>query len=436
MHCASCERVIATQLATLPGVVQAHADLSRKTATVTLSDGFDRPSDEQVSAVLASHGYHVAGGTHGACALASPRLAFMHRLSQAGLAVLAVSLAGWLLLGPLLSLVPSLQAGTSFVALFGLGLVASVSTCLASTGAFLLAYSAESHSRKKLLLVHAGRLSAFILGGALLGGIGGALPSDARFYGTIALVLGIGFMMVALHLLDLSPSLASLGIRLPRSLNRLQDRVMKSDHGIAPFVAGAVTFVLPCGFTQTAQAIALSTGSAWTGALMMGAFAFGTMPVLLGITAVGGSRLVGTRAFRLAAGAILLVFALGQIDGGLTVFGSPYTLAGFGQQLLASAGKTFTIEKAQAEEQVVRMTVAYGAFSPSRLTIKKNIPVRWEVNGVDISGCASTIIAPSVGISRALSKGLNVITFTPKRIGTIPFSCSMGMIRGSFVVTD
>lgn len=434
MHCASCERVIATELKKLPGVETASADLKSKQATITLADTAEIPSEERVNGVLGPYGYRIA--STGACELPVARLAFIHRLSQAALAVLAVSLVGWIVLGPFLRAVPSLQVGTSLAALFGFGVVASVSTCLASTGAFLLAYTAESRSRKKLVLVHAGRFAAFVAGGALLGGIGGTLPSDVRFYGVIALVLGIGFLMVGLHLLDLSPSLASLGIRLPGSLNRLQDKVMKSNHGVAPFLAGALTFILPCGFTQTAQALALGSGSAVQGALMMGAFALGTLPALAGITAFGGSKLLKGRAFRLAAGAVLLLFSFGQIDGALTIFGSPFTFAGMGQQALAVFTSSVSVPAAQAQEQVIQMSVQYGTFSPSRLTIKKNIPVRWEVNGIDISGCANTIVAPSIGISRVLSPGLNIINFTPKRTGTIPFSCSMGMIRGSFTVVD
>ncbi len=112
------------------------------------------------------------------------------------------------------------------------------------------------------------------------------------------------------------------------------------------------------------------------------------------------------------------------------------TLAGFGQQLVASLTQATTIPAAQAQEQVVQMTVAYGTYSPSRFTLRKNVPVRWEINGVDVGGCADSIIAPSVGIRRDLQPGLNIIQFTPKRSGAIPFSCGMGMIRGSFTVVD
>ena len=39
-------------------------------------------------------------------------------------------------------------------------------------------------------------------------------------------------------------------------------------------------------------------------------------------------------------------------------------------------------------------------------------------------------------IDKQLSQGLNVIEFTPTKTGAITFTCGMGMLRGSFIVTD
>lgn len=90
-----------------------------------------------------------------------------------------------------------------------------------------------------------------------------------------------------------------------------------------------------------------------------------------------------------------------------------------------------------AEEQVVRMTVAYGTYQPKNLVIRKGVPVRWEIDGKDVYGCADSIVVPTLGINRELVPGPNVIQFTPPaRVGSIPFSCGMGMIRGSFIVVD
>jgi sulfite exporter TauE/SafE len=342
-----------------------------------------------------------------------------------------------LLLRPLRSLVPDVSAGASFGALLAFGAVASVSTCLASTGGFLLAYHGKAPGRSRRLFVHIGRLVAFSVGGAVLGALGGSIPAFSEgAYGVLALALGIGFLLVGLSLLDLVPSPATLGLVLPARFQELGNRVSRSNSRLAPFAVGAVTFVLPCGFTQTAQALALASGSALQGAMLMSAFALGTLPVLAGISSFGSARFTAFRPLRLAAGALLLFFAFGQVDGGLTVLGSPVTPGSVFAAVTTRAGDTI-VPAAHAEEQVVRMTVAYGTYEPKRLVIRKGVPVRWEIDGKDIAGCASSMVVPSLGISRTLAPGQNVIRFIPPAAaGSVPFSCGMGMIRGSFTVTD
>ncbi|HCB52054.1 TPA: hypothetical protein DEP21_05855 [Patescibacteria group bacterium] len=48
-------------------------------------------------------------------------------------------------------------------------------------------------------------------------------------------------------------------------------------------MAGVLTFFLPCGFTLAMQILAISSGNFWMGGLIMGFFALGTLPGLLGI---------------------------------------------------------------------------------------------------------------------------------------------------------
>jgi len=350
-------------------------------------------------------------------------------LEAVGLIVLVALFWRFIFL-PLGRLLPSISTGSSLAAMFGLGVVASVSTCLAATGAFLLAYTAEGKTRAKVVWVHTGRLTMFVLGGGLLGAIGGALPNIGGFYGVIALGLGVGFLVVGLHLLDLAPSLTSLGIRLPSGAAKFVDGVTQRKGKATPLLVGAATFILPCGFTQTAQALALASGSAGRGALLLAAFALGTFPVLFGLTVFGSSGQLKSRTLKLAAGAILVVFAFLQIDGGLAVLGSPVTLGG----LFGRASATAATD--QTNEQVIKMEVAYGTFRPNSFTLKKGVPVRWEIQGTDIAGCASTIVVPRLGIKRVLVPGLQVVNFVPQEIGEIPFSCQMGMIRGSFNVVN
>src|SRR3989338_6460769 len=444
MTCHSCEKVIGNILKDLPGVEEFEVSLKQGRAGVRMRDDAKNPDLAALNSKLGAHGYVLTpeGGERTAARPADCRLPTIHRnrfstrLRHALVALFAVGAASVFILGPLRSLVPNVSAGASIGALLVFGLVASVSSCLATTGGFLLAYNGKPRSNRQLLAVHAGRLAAFLAGGALLGLIGRSIPGVSEsLYGVLALGLGIIFLVMGLHMLELSPSLAKLGLTLPKNMSKLGDRMSSSEGRAAPFLVGAVTFALPCGFTQTAQALALASGSPMTGMLLMGAFALGTLPVLAGLSIFGTVKALKYRAVKLATGAVLSFFAFGQNEGGLTVLGSPVTPGSLFASWASQAAQQ-AIPVANAQEQLVRMTVAYGTYSPRVLTVKKGVPVRWEIDGQDVGGCARSLVVPKYGIRRNLTPGLNVIQFTPKDAGTIPFSCGMGMIRGSFNVTD
>lgn len=324
-------------------------------------------------------------------------------------------------------LAPSISGTAAFGSLLLLGLVASVSTCLATTGGFLLAYVAKAPSRSRLVMVHLGRLTAFVLGGALLGALGGAVPAwSPTWYGLLAIILGVGFLGVSLQMFDLAPSWASLGIMAPPSLRRVGDLVMRGKGPVASFLAGAATFILPCGFTQTAQGLALASGSAVNGALLMAGFVLGTLPMLLGLTAFAAKAKLDHPALRLATGGMLFLFAIGQLGSGASLLG------------LAVPGTEASSSRATigSNEQIVDMAVSDTGYRPSAITIKKGIPVRWQVYAGELTGCTNTLVSRELGISKRLDKGMNAFTFTPQRTGTIAFSCSMGMVRGSFTVIN
>ena len=443
MTCASCERLIASEFRKLSEVEDVYVSLKKKKVTVILKDSVVAPSFDDALKELHGHGYTLNpigedGGA--ACEVAaSPPTPLKKRLVRAALALGIVWAGMSVILLPFRQVIPSIGAQSSVFALFFYGVIASFSTCLASTGGFLLAYGAKTQV-KRSGAVQLGRLTAFVAGGGALGLVGGSLPElTGGFYGIVALVLGIAFLIVGLHLFELSPSLSSYGIRMPKGAERLANRVLASRSRFAPCLVGAVTFVLPCGFTQSAQALALASGDPLQGALMLGAFALGTSPVLYGVAAFGSSVALKQNFVRLTAGAMLVMFSFSQIDGGLTVLGSPVTPGSFVASIRArvfSSGTTLSDVPSNLKEQVVRMIVQYGTYQPKNLVVRAGIPVRWEIDGKDIEGCVRDLVMPTYGIRKRLAPGTNIIAFTPKAAGTIPFSCGMGMIRGSFTVVN
>lgn len=107
--------------------------------------------------------------------------------------------------------------------------------------------------------------------------------------GLIGETLGVNFVFSAVLGLAASFVMIMLGLNLvgvfKKSKFTLPSHLFsffrKVEHEtLAPLLIGAGTFFLPCGFTQSMQVAALSSGSFFSGLLIMLSFALGTLPVL------------------------------------------------------------------------------------------------------------------------------------------------------------
>ena len=77
--------------------------------------------------------------------------------------------------------------------------------------------------------------------------------------------------------------------------------------------------------------------------------------------------------------------------------------------------------------QIERRLVRGLDYYPSSFTVKKGIPVEWNIDGRNAQGCAKVISVPALKILERLPYGVKTIKFTPQQTGNIMFSCSMGM---------
>ena len=75
-------------------------------------------------------------------------------------------------------------------------------------------------------------------------------------------------------------------------------------------------------------------------------------------------------------------------------------------------------------------------YEPNRFTIRKGIPVRWEIDGTTPYSCSNTVVIPSLRIGARLTIGPNIVEFTAPKIGRLAFSCAMGMYNGYFDVIE
>ncbi|HYD03958.1 MAG TPA: cupredoxin domain-containing protein [Alphaproteobacteria bacterium] len=86
------------------------------------------------------------------------------------------------------------------------------------------------------------------------------------------------------------------------------------------------------------------------------------------------------------------------------------------------------------DAQQVKLSVQGGTYILSPSTLKKDVPVRMEVDMNTVKGCARSIVIPEFGVRQYVEPGNNVIEFTPTKTGTFDIACSMVMYTGTFTV--
>ena len=127
-----------------------------------------------------------------------------------------------------------------------------------------------------------------------------------------------------------------------------------------------------------------------------------------------------------------------MVNQGIILTGSGYDLNTF-----LSYVQTPAIGSASAQQfpvemedgyQIIRMNVTAYGWTPDTFSLKKGVPVKWIIDGKEITGCNNAIQVPKLGLNFNIKKGEQRIEFTPAEAGTIPWSCWMGMIKGTFIV--
>lgn len=213
--------------------------------------------------------------------------------------------------------------GTTPVTSFIIGLIASVSSCLAIVGGLVLSLSAKISEdnisdKKTFLLFHIGRLVSFALLGGILGLIGNAIGINFTFTAILGLVASIVMLLLGLNLVGVfSKNKIVIHSGIFKFFRKIEHKTL------TPLLVGFGTFFLPCGFTQSMQVVALSSGSFMSGFLIMFAFALGTLPMLALLS-------FGSASFAHSKYAPLFFKSAGVVVIGLGIFALLASLAGIG----------------------------------------------------------------------------------------------------------
>ncbi len=213
--------------------------------------------------------------------------------------------------------------------IFFVGVVASLSTCMAVVGGLVLSISSEYaklEPKKKSILIfsfHLSRLISFFILGGLIGAIGSAFTLTPITTFVMNIILFLVMIIMGVNLLDLSQFLNKFQIRIPKMRFLTSAEKSISQNKFTPIILGVVTFFLPCGFTQSMQVYALTTGSFITGASTMLVFALGTLPVLalISYASIRLSQIVKSGIFYKTSGFLVIFFAILNLLGALVVLG-------------------------------------------------------------------------------------------------------------------
>ncbi|MBU1132057.1 sulfite exporter TauE/SafE family protein [Patescibacteria group bacterium] len=435
MHCYSCEILIEKKVLELPQVRKARAILSERRLIIEFED--EAPSLESFRQLFSGDDYQFSENRFEEEKRTSWWSVFFYSAIVLGVFFLISRLK--------MASVFNIPEGSSLGALFALGLLAGFSTCAALIGGLVLSMSKQwnekvsgeiSTARKMIphFFFNAGRILSFSLAGMLLGLLGEKLQVSISFSAFFTIAVSIIMIILGLQMLGVR-SLQRFQIALPRFVTR---RIASTETNgkIMPFAVGFLTILLPCGFTLSAEGLAILSTSAPHGSMIMLFFVLGTSPALLlvGLTSVKFFEKKSlARKFTKVAGIIVLFFALYNINMQLTVLDWPNWNSSPAENNIEI--KNTNADKSLAPivngKQLIQMSVA-DEFFPNHFKVRAGIPVVWEIQDAGFSGCTGAIIARSLfpGYVQLSRNDITIKEFIPKTPGRYQFSCPMGMVVG------
>jgi sulfite exporter TauE/SafE len=180
----------------------------------------------------------------------------------------------------------------ALVGAFVAGLVATAH-CATMCGPLIVSATAQSRKRIPIKSLASpaggtryrqlGRLITYSLLGAISGGLGAALSlatSWIRFEATLYLLFNLALILIGAQLLgmQLPTTVQSLGLGLWQKLANLMRRLKPQNIMVGEIFFGMLWGLVPCAAIYAVLPLALLTGTAQEGAMLMLVFGLGTVP--------------------------------------------------------------------------------------------------------------------------------------------------------------
>ncbi len=444
MHCTSCETLIGISVEKIGGVENVKVDYPTETVEVTFDS--EKTNIGQISDVIETKGYVCSLIQDSPAKEDSTEESEYYNLDKKLIGIIA-GIIGILIIGYFgfrfvdgIAL-PEISANMGYGLLFVVGLLTGFH-CVSMCGGFVVSYTAKhaqegTKSYKSHFTYGLGKTISYTIIGAAFGLLGSIIAFTPMMRGVAGIIAGLFLIIFGFNMLNLIPWLRKIRIKTPSFISRFVGT--QSEKHNSPLIIGLLNgLMIACGPLQAIYIMAAGTGSMLEGAKLLFVFALGTLPVMLGfgfLTTLISAK--ATHKILKASGAIVIILGLVMVNRGLALTGTGFDTNSLFASVSASdniiTGKAIAMEDGY---QIIRMEVNRYGWEPDKFILKKDVPVKWIINGKEINGCNNAIQVPKLGLNFNIKRGEQVIEFTPTKEGKISWSCWMGMIPGIFIVKE
>ena len=259
MHCKSCVLLTESELKEFPYIKEVKASLKSNLVEVFGDFGDKTPGQiaEELSVVLKPHGYYLSvDKIEKKANWAEFKIAIPITLFFVVLYIFLQKIGLVNLIN-----VNKVSYSTAFI----IGIIASLSSCMAVVGGLLLSMSAsfakDGYKAEPQIMFHVGRIISFFILGGVIGAIGSVFQISGAGMFVLSFIIAIVMLILGINLLDVFPWAKKLQPSMPKFLSKHAIGISKLNHIFAPFLVGVATFFLPCGFTQAMQLLAIGSGN-------------------------------------------------------------------------------------------------------------------------------------------------------------------------------
>ncbi len=225
----------------------------------------------------------------------------------------------WALMNLKLNAVPEVYEGASLGYIFLVGLLTGTH-CIAMCGGIALSQSGGGSAFVSSAMYNGGRTASYTVMGAVFGALGTVISYTMQVKSLVFTMVGLLVALIGINMWGLLPGLRAL---VPQQSSFCSVTAAgRRRFAARPLIVGLLTGVMPCGSMYAMWLLAMSSGSAASGALIMLAFVLGTVPLMLLFGYLGSLLPRKGLKYMLKLGAVLVTaFGIKMLIGGLKMAG-------------------------------------------------------------------------------------------------------------------